>query len=347
MQVPRPDLEAVRRDSTARAVVGRWRALSGGRGVRDPDRRTLVACSGGADSTALALALAAGGGGVTVGHVVHDLREPGETQAERDRVHLLAAGLGLPFVEAGVAVRARPGNAEANARRARYGELERMAWEAGCPFVAPGHHPGAQHETMLMGMLRGAGVGGLAGMPGRRGLGRRGVVLVRPMLGVGRAEAERVCGLAGVKWATDPTNADISRFRAALRHGVVRDLEALRPGGMQRAAELAEHLREVRDLLDTLAAGVLAQGVVEGDTLRWERGPLASAHPAVLAAALRAAYARQQGGRFGDRLASRSVRRVVEAIGDGNRSERRFVWKAAEVVVGAGGVSMRKTESEG
>ncbi len=223
------DVRAVQRDAAARAVLRRWRELTGGSGTRDPDRRTLVACSGGADSTALVLALA--DSQPLVGHVVHDLRDRAETSAERDRVASLAAGLGLGFIETAVAVRALPGNAEANARRARYRALEALASRAGCPFVATAHHAGDQLETMLMAMLRGAGIGGLAGMPASRALGRRGVLLVRPMLGIGRADAERLCTLAGVGWATDPTNADISRFRAALRHGPLRALEAMRPGG--------------------------------------------------------------------------------------------------------------------
>jgi tRNA(Ile)-lysidine synthase len=334
------DVRAVQRDAAARAVLRRWRELTGGSGTRDPDRRTLVACSGGADSTALVLALA--DSQPLVGHVVHDLRDRAETSAERDRVASLAAGLGLGFIETAVAVRALPGNAEANARRARYRALEALASRAGCPFVATAHHAGDQLETMLMAMLRGAGIGGLAGMPASRALGRRGVLLVRPMLGIGRADAERLCTLAGVGWATDPTNADISRFRAALRHGPLRALEAMRPGGAARAAELAEHLREVGDLLRALAEAVVRDATANGSGLRWDRPRLAAEQRVVAGAALRLAYGGMHAGRFGDRLPARSVREVLDAIGDGRGGERRFVWKAAEVFVRAGEVELRR-----
>ncbi|VAX42586.1 tRNA(Ile)-lysidine synthetase, partial [hydrothermal vent metagenome] len=191
MGTPEINLDAVRRDRMTRGVVARWRALTGGQPADDHDRRTLVACSGGADSVALVLMLAAGGGvgsEIVVGHVLHDLRSADETAADRDLVAGLAARLGLRFVEAPVTVRDQPGNAEGNAREARYHQLERLAWETGCPFVATAHHANDQVETMLMAMLRGAGVGGMAGMEPRRGLGERGIALVRPMLEIGGAE---------------------------------------------------------------------------------------------------------------------------------------------------------------
>lgn len=341
MTTPRPDTLAARRDPAAQAIIRRWRELTGGSATRDTDRRTLIACSGGADSSALALALA--GPQAVVGHVVHDLRDAHQTHAERDRVRALAAILGLEFVEAPVAVRDLPGNAEANARRARYRALEHLAIDAACPFVATAHHAGDQLETMLMAMLRGTGVRGLAGMPPARPLAQRGVTLVRPMLATGRDDAERLCTSAGVTWATDPTNADISRFRAALRHGPVRQLQQLRPGGAARAAELAEHLRQVGDLLNHLAASVLRDATPTDAGLRWVRSRLADEHPAVAGAALRLAYRRLHDGRHGDRLPARSVREALDAVRDGRGGERRLIWKAAEVVVSAGEVELRRT----
>lgn len=338
------DTPAVRRDPAARAVVRRWRQLTGGSATRDHDRRTLAACSGGADSTALVLALAGVGRVLTIAHIVHDLREPADTHAERDRVAQLAAGLGLDFVECSVAVRAVPGNAEANARRARYRELERLAWETGCPFVATGHHAADQLETMLMAIVRGTGVGGLAGMPGARPLGARGVRLVRPMLGVGRDDAERLCTTAGVGWATDPTNADISRLRAALRHGPARELASLRPTAPERAAELAEHLREVHDLLRTLVATVIDGAQASEGVFAWARPGLSSQHPAVLSAALREAHSRLHGARHGDRLPARTVREAVNAVRANDGVPRRFDWKDTEVLVSPDRVTVRRVD---
>ncbi len=351
------DLDGVRSDRASRRVVSRWRELTGGSAVNDGDRRTLVACSGGADSVALVLmliaAVGAAGGEIVVGHVLHDLRPASETKADRDLVAGLAAQLGLGFVEASVAVREQPGNAEGNARAARYRELERMAWEAGCPFVATAHHANDQVETMLMAMLRGAGIGGMAGMEPRRelgGSGGRGVALVRPMLEVGRTEAERVCRLAGVAWATDATNADTEKLRSGLRHGAVKAMEGLRPGGMERAAETAARLREVAGLVEELAAAFVAKADRKADgegktppySFSWLRADLVCEHPVVVSAALRQAYQELHGGKYADSLRARSVQRVLVAISEVTGGKRCFEWKGVEVVVGSEAVTLRR-----
>lgn len=336
----------MRADAAARRIVAAWRGLTGGRSVRDRDRGTVVACSGGADSTALAVVLAlAGEEAVTIGHVEHDLRPEPETLAERDRVRELAERLGVEFAEASVAVRDLPANAEANARRERYRELERMAFEAGRPFVATAHHADDQLETMLMALVRGSGVRGLGGMPVRRGLGGRGIGLVRPMARVRRSDAERICTLAGLEWATDPTNADVSRLRAAVRHGAARELGSLRPQGAERAAAAAAQLREVADLLEGLAAEVLERATVGEREIRWERGEFAGVHRAVVGAALRRAYGLLHGGRHADRLPARSVGRVVGAIGEGGGGARRFDWRGVTVEVTARDVVLRRSDS--
>lgn len=348
-------LGAVRRDGAARRVVREWRALTGGRAVADRDRRTLVACSGGADSTALAVVLAAASAeSVVLGHVVHDLRGAGETAAERDRVAGLAARLGVGFGEEAVAVRAAAGNAEGNARRARYVALEGMAFGMGCSFVATGHHGDDQLETVLMGLLRGAGVRGLGGARAERALGGRGVRLVRPMLGVGRADAERVCQSVGLDWAEDATNADLSRFRAGLRHRVLPEVREMRPSGAARAAEAAAQLREVGDLVEGLGRALLAEAARVERGFCWDRGVLERTHPAVVSAGLRLGFAALHGGRFADRLRARSVRSVVDAIGCGsataaertNRETKRFVWKDTEVTVTPREVTLRSIGDE-
>src|SRR5690606_21436742 len=73
---------------------------------RDADRRTLVACSGGCDSTALALALRTTSIPLVLAHVVHDMRPAPEALADRDHAEALARALAIPFAEAHVTVRA-------------------------------------------------------------------------------------------------------------------------------------------------------------------------------------------------------------------------------------------------
>ena len=150
-----PPHRGVRRSDPAVAeVVARWRRLTGG-------ARTLVACSGGADSVALLLMLRAATDDLVAGHVVHDLRPRDEALADRDAVRGLADACGVPFVSEEVRVPA--GNAEGMARTARYEALARMAQEHGCASVASAHHAGDQLEGVVMALVRGAGVRGLGG----------------------------------------------------------------------------------------------------------------------------------------------------------------------------------------
>jgi len=90
--------EGLSRDAGVRRIVRAWRALTGGRGVRDVDRRTLIACSGGVDSSALVLALATATEHLVVAHVVHDMRGAEDALADRDAARVLAERVGLGFV---------------------------------------------------------------------------------------------------------------------------------------------------------------------------------------------------------------------------------------------------------
>src|SRR5262252_10525902 len=134
----------------------------------------LAACSGGADSLALAAALAheaprqqLRAGGVTVDHGL----QPGSAERAR-RVAAVLAGLGLDPVEAvPVTVAAGPGagGPEAAARGARYQALDDVARRTGAGAILLGHSLDDQAETVLLGLARGSGARSLAGMPPSRG----------------------------------------------------------------------------------------------------------------------------------------------------------------------------------
>ena len=147
----------------------------------------LAACSGGADSLALAGALAheasrgrVRGGGVTVDHGL----QPGSADRAVEVTRVLA-GLGLDPVER-MTVRvpgaAGHGGPEAAARDARYQALDEAARRTGAQAVLLAHSRDDQAESVLLGLARGSGARSLAGMPPRRGLYRR------PLLGVSRAD---------------------------------------------------------------------------------------------------------------------------------------------------------------
>ncbi|MBS0191636.1 MAG: tRNA lysidine(34) synthetase TilS [Phycisphaerales bacterium] len=257
---------------TVHRVVSAWRTLSGGNEVRDQDRRTLVACSGGGDSSALVLALA--GPSVVVGHVVHDMRPPEESARCSGTARELAESLGLPFYQVSIAARQVGGNYEATARKLRYEALARMAAEQGCRYVATAHHAEDQLETLLLRIMRGVGPQGLGGIHARRRLAG-GVVLLRPMLAVSRAEGLALCRAMGVVWSEDTSNLDTTRRRAAVRSRVLPALLEIEPGVAAKAVECASlgrrtalHLNREAERLKARAASAQGAGVFDREILR-------------------------------------------------------------------------------
>src|ERR1700682_3839931 len=176
----------------------------------------LVACSGGADSVALAAAVARTDGvRGAVGHVVRGLRR--DSGLEALKVGALAQRLGLPYFHErieGLGIRG-PG-LEAAAREARYAALGRLAHGAGARFVATAHTRRGQAETLLLRLVRGAGPGAMAGIRRQRLLAPR-VELVRPLLDVPRAATEELCARLGLAVIDDPHNSDPARARTRLR----------------------------------------------------------------------------------------------------------------------------------
>lgn len=335
------------RDRAVRAIIRAWRQLTGGtsRRIPDADRRTLIACSGGADSSALALALAMASAELALAHVVHDLRSPEEAGADRDRVAVLAARLGLPFVEASVSVAGRIGNTEANARHARYTALADMASRHACRFVAVAHHADDELETVLMGLLRGAGPRGLSGLARTRPLGDS--MLIRPMLDVTRADAQRICRAAAWDWGVDATNDDTARFRAGIRHTVAPLLETIRPGAARRVARSAALLRDAAGLVDDRVDLLWSHGAIEPDSLAWNRDLLSQERPIVIGALLRRTCRHLRGATGGDRAGWRHIGPAVEAVGDARTDPRRFTLAGIQVVVDVREVRVERSLMDG
>ena len=325
-----------------RRIVAAWRSLTGGAAVRDRDRPTLLAVSGGADSCALSLALAPSAGVRAIGHVVHDMRPAEDAQADRELVERLGERLGLEVLVEHV--RLGPGNAEASARRLRYDALTAMAERAGCSSVAVAHHAGDVLETMLANLIRGAGPRGLRGPAPRRTLSE-GVTLVRPMLHVTREDAEAICRAHDWLWAQDATNIDSgdpdAPLRAALRARVLPVLEALRPGASVRAARAGEAIGQaVRVVEAAVEAAWPAVARAEGDALRVATGVLGQCPPAVREGLLRRALG-HFGGDGHDRLSAATARSLLAWMlkGQGTREAAglRFAHRGASVVVSAAG----------
>jgi tRNA(Ile)-lysidine synthase len=214
----------------------------------------LVACSGGADSLALAAASVFEGdrAGIRVGAVIveHGLQE----QTARLSVELKARleGLGLNPVEiraVQVAQGSGTGGTEAAARDARYAALNSAAQALGAKFVSLGHTLNDQAETVLLGLTRGSGPRSIAGMEPIDGL------FLRPLLSLSRETTEGFCNDSGLDFWVDPHNSDPSFTRVRIRRTVIPLLETqLGPGVTEALARTADLLREDLELLDHLAA---------------------------------------------------------------------------------------------
>jgi tRNA(Ile)-lysidine synthase len=256
------------------------RCLSDG-GLR-PGDLVLAACSGGADSLALAAALAfeaprmgLRAGGVTVDHGL----QPGSAGQARAVTDVLAA-MGLDPVRSIRVVVARPAarkgypGPEAAAREARYLALDQAARETGATAILLGHTMDDQAETVLLGLARGSGTRSLAGMPGRTG------ICLRPLLDISREQTRAACAALGMQPWDDPQNADPAFTRARVRHRLMPALEQeIGPGVARALARGARQLRADADLLDSLAALEAERLAAEGPGL--PAAPLAALPEAI------------------------------------------------------------------
>jgi tRNA(Ile)-lysidine synthase len=219
-----------------------------------PDSLVLVACSGGADSTALAAA--ARGERTRVGAVVvdHGLQAGSDETARRVADWLASYGLD-PVEVVAVEVVSSGDGPEAAARSARYVAVEAAADRHGAVAVLLGHTRDDQAETVLLGLARGSGVRSLAGMPRERG------ILRRPLLDLPR-EVVRSAVPPGAPVVEDPHNRDDRFARARVRHRVLPLLEAeLGPGIAAALARTADLARADADALDALAGAARGPGV--------------------------------------------------------------------------------------
>ena len=218
--------------------------------------RTLVAVSGGVDSSVLLASLAELGLDLVVGHVNHGLRAEG-SDADEAHVKELAQARGLPArvrrvapleLRSGQPSRTRPTLQEA-ARRARYDALSDMADEAGCRWIATAHTLDDQAETVMLRLLRGASPHSLGGIPDRSPDGR----VVRPLLDISRHEIERFARGRGLKWREDPSNRDPHYARARLRNaGWDRIAADLNPNWLKAVADLAEAQRRDSEWIEEI-----------------------------------------------------------------------------------------------
>ncbi len=291
--LPTPDVVAGRRAVRAAVAAGAaavgpdtGTAVAPGEPRGDEGPQVLVACSGGADSLALAACVALEGlRGLAV--VVDHGLQPGSA-AVADRAAAQCRDLGLEAVVVPVVV-AAAGGPEAAARSARYAALEAVRAER-VPTgpILLGHTLDDQAETVLLALARGSGARALAGMPAARG------ALRRPFLELRRTQTEQICADLGLTPWQDPTNAAPpdgagwplrSQVRASVLPEIVRVLGPGVPAALARTAAL---LRDDDAALEELADALRARATTATGL---DTAALAEAPAAVRRRVLRAAAA--------------------------------------------------------
>lgn len=237
-------LNASRRDPADRVAACISRHLpSGG--------RLSVAYSGGLDSTVLLHLLAEPGSrlgyDLSAVHVHHGLSVNADAwTAHCERV---CADLRIPLNVIRVDIEPTGEGPEGAARMARYREFARI--DADCLALA--HHRDDQAETVLLQLLRGGGLKGLAAMPEARWLEGGKIRLIRPLLDIPRAELETWARSHGLAWVEDESNRLTHLSRNALRHGVLPLIERHFHGAAAVLARSAGQFAEAAGLLDALA----------------------------------------------------------------------------------------------
>ena len=260
--------------------------------------RVLCAVSGGADSICLL-------------HLLHAMSAEGDFTVAAAHYHHgmrgAAADSDAAFVEAFCKERNIPcvieqgdvyGEAERRGlgveetgRQLRYEFLRRTAAELGCDRIATAHNADDNLETLLLHLVRGAGLHGLAGIPPRRG------DIVRPLLTTSRADIEAYLEEHKLSHVEDCTNSDDSYARNRIRHQVVPVLRQLNPRLTESAAETMGYLRADNDFLNAQAAAACSHA-------RWAEDDLV----------IEARYIAE----LPSAIAPRAARRMLEMMGDGN-----------------------------
>jgi len=231
------------------------------------DTHLLVACSGGADSLALAFAARYVAirrylecAAMVIDHGLHDGSAEVAAGVRQQLDRLGYQDVTVTSVEVDQAAAVGP---EAAARQARYRALDTEA-RVRHATVLLGHTIDDQAETVLLGLARGSGGRSLAGMAPRAGH------LLRPFLHLRRAITEQACAELGLEAWQDPHNTDRRFSRVRVRQSVLPTLETeLGPGVTEALARTAELLRDDTELLDRLASDAYrtAEGLGGTDTL--------------------------------------------------------------------------------
>ena len=265
----------------------------------EPQESVLLAVSGGPDSLCLLDCMQKLGFRVRIAHLDHQLRK--ESGEEAAFVTAVAEKYGIRCIQDQEDVRAvieEGYSVEEAARLVRYRFLVDVANQLDFKFIATGHTSDDQIETILMHFLRGAGPSGLAGMRPMTSLdgwpdipNARGVKLVRPLLGISRADTVAHCHEIGLQPVIDSSNLDQTLHRNRIRHHLLPLLETYNPGIRGNVLRMGEIMSAETDYLGNVVKTIWEKVVSPAgeSALLLHRNEFNQLHRAVQRALLRSA----------------------------------------------------------
>jgi tRNA(Ile)-lysidine synthase len=219
-------------------------------GTKTPPAPLAVAFSGGLDSTVLlhATIKAHGKKNVYAFHVHHGIQK----EADQWQAHCKAVAkkFGCHFDTQNVKLN-KPSNIESQARNLRYEALTQMCQAHKIQDLLLAHHLDDQAETVLIQLMRGAGLPGLSAMPQVKS--KELIHLWRPFLNMRRKDLETYAKEHQLTWIEDPSNQDESYRRNAIRKTILPTLEKFQEGAIENLSRSAKHLSEAQELLNQLA----------------------------------------------------------------------------------------------
>jgi tRNA(Ile)-lysidine synthase len=219
-------------------------------GTKTPPAPLAVAFSGGLDSTVLlhATIKAHGKKNVHAFHVHHGIQK----EADQWQAHCKAVAkkFGCHFDTQNVKLN-KPSNIESQARNLRYEALTQMCQAHKIQDLLLAHHLDDQAETVLIQLMRGAGLPGLSAMPQVKS--KELIHLWRPFLNMRRKDLEIYAKEHQLTWIEDPSNQDESYRRNAIRKTILPTLEKFQAGAIENLSRSAKHLSEAQELLNQLA----------------------------------------------------------------------------------------------
>ncbi len=262
-------------------------------GLIRKNSRVVAGVSGGPDSVALLYLLAAlrkeYSLQLSVAHFDHGLRKDSKKDAAFVRGLAVKLGCGFYCERAKPGSLAHAGSVEEAARTRRFDFFRRVAKKVRADRVALGHTIDDQAETVLMRILRGSGLYGLAGIIPCRLI--NGVTFIRPLIGIRRKEIESFLKRKRIRSRLDESNKEDLYFRNKVRNRLIPLLEReFAPGIKEALVNLAESARFDYDYLD-----LCARRASSGNRSSYSLAGLSRMHTAIRRIALRNAYASLKG----------------------------------------------------